>query len=143
MSRTIKKTKPDLTLTPATLKGIELLDNTAVAELEVGILLYRNLEVETHEVYIEGKPFKLVGSDDQLTEEQRPWFHLFTGKATIEVVGGLDVLVRVTGQRAPRPSLPQGRAWLVVKIGDSFLAPRLEPACGATGVGTSQFVYEI
>ena len=128
---------------PDRLDRIEVADTAFRAAVNVGILLYRNLNVQTHEVMVEGKPFKLVASDDGLTDDQKPWLHLFTGQATVDVQGGLDVWVRITGQRAPRPSLPQGQAWLVVKIDGNFIEPRLEPACGATGVGEAQFTYAL
>jgi hypothetical protein len=129
-------------LTVAGFNALKIADSTSAKSVEVAIAVYTNLNVYTLSVTVEdGEEFVLVNSSSQLSAEERENFLLFTGQRTVDIVGGLDVHVELTGVSGSGTD-PQGRAWVITKADGRTFGPE-KLACGSSGQINRSYLYDV
>jgi len=131
---------------PAGKLDLTFADSEERKQIEVSMAVYTNRNVYTLSTTVEDEEFILVNTSDQLSEAERKNFLLYTGRREVDVTGGLDVRVVMTGESGEEGS-PQGKAWLIVEIKDDTGAKTTNDAeaiaCGTEGKIERLFRYAV
>lgn len=129
-------------LTAAGFNRLQIADSTSAKSIDVAIAVYTNVNVYTLSVTVEDdEEFILVNSTSQLKPDEQKNFLLYTGQRTVDITGGLDLHVALTGVSGG-PDDPQGRAWVITKANGKTFGPE-KLTCGSSGQINRSYLYEV